>query len=230
MNLLANRKLAFISKMTAVFFILYLLTSCFASHDEESFFDIDITTEPYVEPEIRPVTLITGLSLVAVVGEPRAIGGRVFPADATNGEITWSVVSGSAVIEDGILTASAEGAVAVKATVKDGLAVGADYTQIINIKVVAAEIRPVTGITGVPSNAILLERIALGGVAEPADATYREIIWEAWEMRTGAGFVDGNFLWPISLGEMTVVAVIRNGVAAGVDYRQFFKIIITAGP
>ena len=70
---------------------------------------------------IRPVTDIVGVPATASVGTPLILTGTVMPGNATNQEITWSLVSGTgASVTGSTLNTSAVTTVVVKATVANG--------------------------------------------------------------------------------------------------------------
>jgi len=83
-----------------------------------------------------------------VVGTPLTLSGTVVPTNATNKDITWSLVSGSATIAGNTITATAAGTIVVRATIVDGLGIEYDYTQTFNITATTAgggTTRPPTG-------------------------------------------------------------------------------------
>ena len=83
-----------------------------------------------------PVTGITGVPAIAIVGTPLTLSGTVTPSNATNKTIVWSVFtagSTGATITGSTLTATAAGTVTVRATITNGTAVGTNYTQVFPI-------------------------------------------------------------------------------------------------
>jgi len=86
-------------------------------------------------PRIIAVTNITGVPTTGKVGTALTLSGTVFPANATNKTIVWSVKSGPATISGGKLTASASGNVVVTATIVNGTAQGISYTKDFTIAV-----------------------------------------------------------------------------------------------
>lgn len=86
---------------------------------------------------------IDGVPTAAKVGVPLALTGTVFPADATNKAIVWSVEAGAIPDETGsvftgnVLTAKKPGTVIVKATIANGTANGIAFVQFFAINVTA---------------------------------------------------------------------------------------------
>ena len=88
-----------------------------------------------------PVTDITGVPTTMETGTPLTLSGTVEPTDATNKSISWTVanVNGTgATIAGNTLTATAAGTVRIRATIANGVAVGANFTQEFDIVVTAA--------------------------------------------------------------------------------------------
>jgi hypothetical protein len=77
----------------------------------------------------------------------------------------------------------------------------------------------VTGITGVPTAALVGRGLTLSGTVEPAAATNKTIVW------SGSG-VSNGVLTAASAGSYTVTASIANGVSSSTPYTLSF--IITA--
>lgn len=79
------------------------------------------------------VTGISGVPATGAVGTPLTLSGTVAPANAAHTAIEWSLGTGStapgAAVSNGEASATGVGTVKVRATIKDGRAVGADYTQ-----------------------------------------------------------------------------------------------------
>jgi len=86
-----------------------------------------------------PVTnIIWNTPTEATAGIPLILMGTVEPSNATNQNIEWSIADAGttgATITGNTFNAIADGTAIVKATIADGLAVGMDYTQELNIKV-----------------------------------------------------------------------------------------------
>ena len=90
---------------------------------------------------IRSVSSITNVQSLATAGIPQLLSGTVLPSSAPNKTITWSVLDPGATgasINDNVLNTTASGTVTVTATITNGTAQGADYTQDFPITVAEA--------------------------------------------------------------------------------------------
>jgi len=91
----------------------------------------------YQTPSI-PVKKIINVPTNATINVPLKLTGTVFPENATNKTIEWSLVYAGATnakVISGVLYTSAEGVAVVRATVKKGSCDDIDYTQDSDIKV-----------------------------------------------------------------------------------------------
>jgi hypothetical protein len=121
-------------------------------------------------PTFVPVTNITGIPVQMVIGDDGelTLTGTVEPASATNKTITWAVTAdedetGAAIADGNKLTATAEGAFTVTATIANGLTESTPYTQSFEITAYTAENLPtVTDITVSPATAT----VAPGGTKQ----------------------------------------------------------------
>ena len=101
-----------------------------------------------VDPAFVAVTGITDVPTTAYVGTALPLGGTVFPSNANNKTISWSVQSGTGVsISSNRLntTSASIGVVVVTATITNGSAAGVSYTQDFPINVLGT--RPVINLT-----------------------------------------------------------------------------------
>jgi len=80
---------------------------------------------------------ISGVIASATFGEVIFLSAKIEPANATNKAITWSIVSGDAIIDGSNITFNDKGQVKIRATVKNGIAHNVDYTQDFDIVVPA---------------------------------------------------------------------------------------------
>jgi hypothetical protein len=96
-------------------------------------------------PAFVPVTDIIGVPAEATAGTSLLLTALVIPGYATHRSVVWSVLdpgTTGAVINDATFSASAPGTAAVRATVADGAAVGAAFTQDFTLAVAAAAPAP----------------------------------------------------------------------------------------
>ncbi|MCL2003411.1 MAG: S-layer homology domain-containing protein [Oscillospiraceae bacterium] len=172
-----------------------------------------------------PVTTITSIPTTAIVGIPHTLFGTVNPNNATHQTITWSVIDAGptgAVLNGSTLTAMAAGSMTIRATVLNGRANG-NYTQDF---IVNATFITVTGITGLPSEAVAGIPLTLSGTVNPDAAQYTSIVWNVVNARDTGAVINGNLLAARSPGIVTVQASIINGLALGSNYTQSFDITV----
>ena len=191
----------------------------------------DFTQNFTITVAYEPVTNITGVPLAAIARVPLTLAGTVLPANASNQDIVWSVFSQGttgATISGNTLNTTAGGTATVRATITNGTALGTDYTQNFEIRV----IEPVTGISGVPSTATAGTPLTLTGTVAPANASYQSIVWSMFNAGTTGATINGNVFNATAAGTATVRATINNGMAVGISFTQNFEIIVsyTAGP
>ena len=185
-----------------------------------------------IEGILEPVTSITGIPEEGFAGTPIPLNTAVVnPANATNRTITWSVenagTTGASITgptNNRSLATQNPGTVIIKAEIINGLAVGTPYTQNFTIEI---KISPVENITGVPETGNEGIALTLSGTVEPANATYRTIVWTVENAgTTGAQITAGsNTLTTTATGTVIVKATIVNGLATG-DFTKDFSIEI----
>jgi hypothetical protein len=176
-----------------------------------------------------PVTGITGVPTTATVGVPLALSGIVAPTNATNRNIVWSLVNPvlpGATITGNILNTTGPGVLTVRATIIDGTSASpsVNFEREFNITV---SMVPVTGITGVPTSAVVDIPLILTGTVAPANATNRAINWSIvnWGT-TDAQIISGNTLISTKPGTLIVRATILHGTALGVSFVRDFSITV----
>ncbi|MFA7445599.1 MAG: Ig-like domain-containing protein, partial [Flavobacteriaceae bacterium] len=165
-------------------------------------------------PEITPVTAIEITTENDVDAEIATIGGTlqliatITPTDATNQNVTWSVVSGSAFVSvdaDGLVTAIANGTATVRATSVDNTAIYDEIEVTVNY---VAPVIPVTSIEVTTENDVDAEIATIGGTLQlvatitPTDATNQEV---TWSVESGNDFV--------SVDTNGLVTALANGTA-----------------
>lgn len=80
--------------------------------------------DPYV-----PVTGITGIPTSLTNNVATTLTGVIAPSTATNKTIVWSIVSGSATLVGNVVTATAAGAIKLRATIANGATATTNYVQ-----------------------------------------------------------------------------------------------------
>jgi uncharacterized protein YjdB len=87
---------------------------------------------------------------------------------------------------------------------------------------------PVTGLTGVPTEATVGTGLPLTGTVAPFYATNQAITWSVADAGTTGAIITGDTLSTTAAGTVTVTATITNGKTAATDYTQDFLIIVTS--
>ncbi len=100
-----------------------------------------------------PTTVVTGIVNVpnsVEVNTDLNLYGEVQPSNATNKNIEWSISTANelagASITNGVFISTSAGTAKVTATIKDGIALGTDYTQDFEIEVLYAKPAITTGV------------------------------------------------------------------------------------
>jgi endo-1,4-beta-xylanase len=194
---------------------------------------------PYIKPftfEIKtfvPATDINGVPAArnAVTGAALNLnsGVTVVPPGATNKAVTWSVKDAgstgltNAMVASGSFTPAAAGTATLTATVLNGAAQGEHITK----DTVITIIKPVTDITGVPSNGTRDFPVSLAGaLVEPGDATNKTIVWSVKTAGAGVTTISGSSFTPTATGTLELTATIANGSGVGTAYTKDFSITI----
>jgi rhamnogalacturonan endolyase len=84
---------------------------------------------------------------------------------------------------------------------------------------------PVTGITSIPEVVEIGEHALLGAVA-PANATNSDIIWTVLDAGTTGAVINGSTLTVTDAGEVTIQALITDGIAADEPFTAVFVITV----
>ena len=150
---------------------------------------------PQHAPGFKAVTSITGVPTEATVNVPLTLTGTVFPVDATNKDITWSLAAQTpdttgSTITGGVLTATAPGTAHITATITNGTAEGVNYEQNFTVTVTAGTTTyPVTVIDGMasPNAAAAGATVTLVAGAAPTGQRFKE-----WTITPTDNFTDGT--------------------------------------
>jgi hypothetical protein len=190
--------------------------------------DTDFRQDFEITVSFIPVTSITGVASGCVMGN-YTLFGIVSPRNATFKNITWQINdarSTGAVIKNGNeLATTSTGTVRVAAIVKDGIDFGYDFIQDFNIKIDNYHYGT-TSIVGLPTGCRVGD-YTLGGVIPNQYMTNITIIWEVADAGETGAVIDGNVLTTTAPGTVTITAIVKDGTAPGVDYRQEFSMEIT---
>jgi hypothetical protein len=180
------------------------------------------------------VTSITEIPTTLAVGT-QFLSPTVVPANATHKDIVWSVVSANdnptdAIFFENYVDTLKAGKLNLRATIKDGKAVGTAYTQDFPIDITEAAFVATNGISGVPEKGTATVDLKLTGTVAPTNATHRLIRWSVKSPgNTGAKFdpADSNILKTTTAGKVTVTATIRNGKSTSENFTKDFDIEIS---
>lgn len=180
-----------------------------------------------------PVTSITitgtGGAESVQVGSTLQMLANVLPANATDGSVTWSISgSGANISASGLLAATAEGSVTVRAAANDSSGVYAE--KAVTITAVPSAFVAVTDITGVPATAAAGVNLTLAGTVAPANATNKTIAWSVRDAGATGATITGGTLSATAAGTVVVRATIANGSTESTDYAQDFNITVSAAP
>jgi len=203
----------------AVLASVLLLTACFFEFD----------TRPIIAaPEIIPVQNITGIPTGSLPFIELPLSATVMPETATNKRIEWSIASNGAgaALKGNILTANSEGMVTVKAVIKDGVAVGKDYTQNFDIDFLLISPVPVIDIQEIPPS-MTRGTYTLNPLIIPTNALNQTILWTVKDAGTTGASIYGNVLTTTERGTVVLTATIVNGLLEQGDYTQDFTIVVT---
>ena len=151
----------------------------------------------------------------------------VEPEHATNKKIEWSITNDGgtqSALDENRLTADAEGTVTVRATIKNGLGEGEDYTQDFHISVLLVTPFAVKEIRGMP-DALPVGQFALNGVVYPTNAV-NTISYNVKNAGTTGASVSGDVLTTKTPGTVTLTATVSNGLLERGDYTEDFSIVI----
>ncbi|GHV41150.1 hypothetical protein FACS1894187_22690 [Synergistales bacterium] len=112
-------------------------------------------------------------------------------------------------------------------TVTDDLSATAEITITYSAVGPADGFISVTGITGVPTAAVVGTPLTLTGTVKPDNATNKTpIIWTVTSQGTTGATITGNTLTAATAGTVKVTATIENGLTPSIDYTKDFDITV----
>ena len=186
-------------------------------------------TRPFI-----PVSEIMGVPESIRVDSPTPLDVMVRPLDwATNTTIVWSIYdagnTGATITSGNILTALDMGTLILRATIANGSGLGVPFVYNFEIEVVS--IIPVTEIRGVPLflpiGTYNFHRYSVA----PWNASERDVIWEIATGTTATGAImNGSTLTTTGAGNVVVRATILNGLEYGVDFVDYYTVVIDIDP
>lgn len=184
-----------------------------------------------VNPAFVKVKNVVDLPNKAFTGVDLELTGTVKPDDATYKDITaWTITDAGntgATLDGNILKTTAPGIVNLKATVKNGQAVGLDMWEQFSVKVI--DYVPVDSAT---LNTTTIEagkdRKYLDCSVKPKDAASYPMEWSVLDDGgTGAEIVDNYYMKATSPGTVTVKLIIKQGTSLTEDYEKTFTLTVT---
>jgi uncharacterized protein YjdB len=172
-----------------------------------------------ISGQVIAVTAITvagegGLSIIDTDDGTLQMIAAVFPENATNRNVTWSIVKGgghATISETGLISARSNGIITVRATsVYDSNIFGEADISLVNqiVRVTSIKIKPLHKSTSIATVNGELQLIA---ELEPADATDKTVTWSVAGLTGAASINESGLLTGISPGEVLVTASANDG-------------------
>ena len=178
---------------------------------------------PFESSDSEPTSkLVTRIDVVGYDGINTITGNRgtlqlsaiVFPSDATNKAVTWSIINGTGqatISPTGLVTAVSTGTVTARATARDGSGVYGSLVITISNQVV-----PVSGVTvsasgGTASITATNGTLQLSASVLPANATDKSVTWSIINGTGQATISPTGLVTAVSTGTVTARATARDG-------------------
>jgi uncharacterized protein YjdB len=191
---------------------------------------------------VSDVTLTTATT--ATVGDTLTLAATVTPAEATNKDIEWSLVSastdaaGAAIDANDKLTVTGAGKVTVQAKIDAGATESSSFTKTFEITFTGGETptpdpddgdyKAVTDITLTSANSTTVGNLTLAATVTPADAADTTIVWSVKTAGDTGATISGSVLTTTGAGTVTVTATIANGEGEGDPFAKDFDITVNA--
>ncbi|MHC1733050.1 MAG: Ig-like domain-containing protein [Bacteroidales bacterium] len=178
---------------------------------------------PFESSDSEPTSkLVTRIDVVGYDGINTITGNQgtlqlsaiVFPSDATNKAVTWSIINGTGqatISPTGLVTAVSTGTVTARATARDGSGVYGSLVITISNQVV-----PVSGITvsasgGTASITATNGTLQLSASVLPTNATDKSVTWSVINGTGQATISPTGLVTAVSTGTVTARATARDG-------------------
>jgi|GEM_PF-2505416 len=188
------------------------------------------------EPSFIEVVRIDDLPTTAVAGTTLTLTGTVYPPNATNRTIVWSIPPGTtgATITGDVLNAAVMGTITVRASVVNGLLSGLPFTYDFEITVTSDEdFVQVTNITLTSAATVQAGTpLVLAGAVVPSDATNTAISWSVVDVGTTGATITRSSPYTLNTtaaGTATIRASVLNGTPTGLAFTRDFDITVTEG-
>lgn len=172
-----------------------------------------------ISGQIVPVSNINvtgegGASLITTLNGTLQMYATVYPASASNKNVTWSIISGTGqatISSTGLITAVSEGTVTARATASDGSGIHGDLVITISSMIIPVSGITVTGTAGATSINSDNGSLQLHATVFPVNATNASVTWSLTN-GTGSAFINpGGLLTAISDGTVTARATANDG-------------------
>ncbi len=164
--------------------------------------NVDLTVVP-------KVIAVTGVSISETtkelnVGENFTLTATIEPTDATNKNVTWSSSNEDIVtVENGIVTAVAEGNATITVTTEDG-----SFTASCNIKVNTVAVTGIS-ISETTKELNIGENFTLTATVEPNNATNKNVTWSSSDKAIAT--VDNGVVTAVAEGNATITVTTEDG-------------------
>jgi len=138
----------------------------------------------------------------------------VFPANASDNTIQWSIVSGSGIASvstTGLVTALDNGTATVRASANDGSGVYGTFVITISNQVIPVTGINVTGANGLSSITIDDGSLQISAMVLPANATNKSVTWTIVNETGEASISTSGLITAINNGSVTVIATAVDG-------------------
>ncbi len=169
--------------------------------------------------QVIPVTGITvtgagGSTTITQDNGQLQLTATVYPSDATNKTVTWSIVNGTGqatINSTGLVTAVSNGTVTARATANDGSGIVGSL-----VITITGQVIPVTGITvtGAGGSSVITSdggQLQLTATVTPANATNKTVTWSIVNSTGQATINTTGLVTAVSGGTVTAVAVANDG-------------------
>lgn len=177
----------------------------------------DFTTAPIA---VTSVDVTSTSSTITTTGGTLQMTATVAPTEATNKEVTWSVVSGTGtatISSGGLLTAVSNGTVTVRATSVSNTAIKGEMTITLSNQAIVAQ----SVVVSSEGNAITID--TMGGTLQfsttvaPTDTTNKDVTWSVIPGTGTATINSSGLLTAVSNGTVTVRATSVSNTSAKGD-------------
>jgi uncharacterized protein YjdB len=157
---------------------------------------------------------ITGQQTISTDNGTSQLTATVLPSNASNKSVTWTIASGSAyaaISQSGLVTATGNGTVTVRATANDGSGIYGTFTITISNQVIPVTGITVTGAGGSSTISIDNGTLQLSAVVQPSNATNKNVTWSVSNGTGSASINSTGLLTALTNGTVTARATAADG-------------------